>query len=115
MLLDHYFNDSTKYKEHFLDWFYMVQHPGEKIRHACILVSTQFQVGKGSIWRAIKLMFGSHNAKEIDVGQALDKSKGYLTNSQIVLIDEMQSAGKFDEKTALLNNLKELLRGEYIF
>ena len=115
MLLDHYFNDSTKYKEHFLDWLaYMVQHPGEKIRHACILVSTQFQVGKGSIWRAIKLMFGSHNAKEIDVGQALDKSKGYLTNSQIVLIDEMQSAGKFDEKTALLNNLKRIITEENI-
>ena len=114
-LLDHYFNDNQKYKEHFLDWLaYMVQHPGEKIRHACILVSTQFQVGKGSIWRAIKLMFGSHNAKEIDVGQALDKSKGYLTNSQIVLIDEMQSAGKFDEKTALLNNLKRIITEENI-
>ena len=35
-LLDHYFNDNQKYKEHFLDWLaYMVQHPGEKIRHAC--------------------------------------------------------------------------------
>jgi hypothetical protein len=59
-------------------------------------------------------MFGSHNAKEIDVGQALDKSKGYLTNSQIVLIDEMQSAGKFDEKTALLNNLKRIITEEEI-
>ena len=114
-LLDHYFNDNTKYKEHFLDWLaYQLQYPGEKIRHALILVSTQFQVGKGSIWRAIKLMFGSHNAREIDVGQALDKSKGYLTNSQIVLIDEMQSAGKFDEKTALLNNLKRIITEEHI-
>ena len=114
-LLDHYFNDNTKYKEHFLDWLaYQLQHPGEKIRHALILVSTQFQVGKGSIWRAIKLMFGSHNAREIDVGQALDKSKGYLTNSQVVLIDEMQSAGKFDEKTALLNNLKRIITEEHI-
>jgi len=114
-LLDHYFNDNTKYKEHFLDWLaYQLQYPGEKIRHALILVSTQFQVGKGSIWRAIKLMFGSHNAREIDVGQALDKSKGYLTNSQVVLIDEMQSAGKFDEKTALLNNLKRIITEEHI-
>jgi len=59
-------------------------------------------------------MFGSHNAREIDVGQALDKSKGYLTNSQIVLIDEMQSAGKFDEKMALLNNLKRIITEENI-
>jgi len=114
-LLDHYFNDNQKYKEHFLDWLaYQLQNPGEKIRHAVILVSTEYQVGKGSIWRAIKQMFGSHNAKEIDVGQALDKSKGYLTNSQIVLIDEMQSAGKFDEKTALLNNLKRIITEEEI-
>ena len=114
-LLDHLFNDQTKYKDHFLDWLaYQVQNRGEKIRYACIVVSTQYQVGKGSIWRAIKLMFGSHNAKEIDVGQALDKSKGYLTNSQIVLIDEMQSAGKFEEKMALLNNLKRIITEENI-
>ena len=114
-LLDHIFNDQSKYKEHFLNWLaYQLQNPGEKIRHACIMVTTQFQVGKGSMWRAIKLMFGSHNAREIDVGQALDKSKGYLTNSQIVLIDEMQSAGKFDEKMALLNNLKRIITEENI-
>ena len=114
-LLNHIFNDQTKYKDHFLDWLsYQVQHRGEKIRYACILVTTNYQVGKGSMWRAIKLMFGSHNAKEIDVGQALDKSKGYLTNSQIVLIDEMQSAGKFDEKMALLNNLKRIITEENI-
>ena len=113
--MDHIFNDQSRYKEHFLNWLsYQLQYPGEKIRHACIMVTTQFQVGKGSMWRAIKLMFGSHNAREIDVGQALDKSKGYLTNSQIVLIDEMQSAGKFDEKMALLNNLKRIITEENI-
>ena len=114
-ILDHFFNDQMKYKEHFLDWLaYQIQHPGVKIRHACILVSTQYQVGKGSMWRVIKEMFGSHNAKEIDVGQALDKSKGYLTNSQIVLIDEMQSAGKFDEKMKLLNDLKRIITEDHI-
>ena len=114
-LLDHYFNDTQKYKEHFLDWLaFQVQNPGVKIRHALILVSTQYQVGKGSMWRAIKQIFGSHNAKEIDVGQALDKSKGFLTNSQLVLIDEMQSAGKFDEKMKLLNDLKRIITEDHI-
>lgn len=114
-LLDHYFNDQMKYREHFLDWLaFQIQNPGVKIRHALILVSTQYQVGKGSMWRAIKQMFGNHNAKEIDVGQALDKSKGFLTNSQLVLIDEMQSAGKFDEKMKLLNDLKRIITEDHI-
>tara|TARA_R100001369_G_scaffold8823_1_gene21247 strand:- start:1811 stop:4030 length:2220 start_codon:yes stop_codon:yes gene_type:complete len=114
-LLNHYFNDQMKYKEHFLDWLaFQIQNPGVKIRHALILVSTQYQVGKGSMWRAIKQIFGSHNAKEIDVGQALDKSKGFLTNSQLVLIDEMQSAGKFDEKMKLLNDLKRIITEDHI-
>ena len=114
-LLNHYFNDQMKYREHFLDWLaFQIQNPGVKIRHALILVSTQYQVGKGSMWRAIKQMFGNHNAKEIDVGQALDKSKGFLTNSQLVLIDEMQSAGKFDEKMKLLNDLKRIITEDHI-
>ena len=57
---------------------------------------------------------GSHNAKEIDVGQAIDKSKGYLTNSQLVLIDEMQSAGDFNEKMKLLNHLKRIITEDSI-
>jgi len=114
-LLDHYFNGQEKYKNQFLDWWsFQIQNPGVKIRYAMILHSTYFQVGKGSIWRAMKLTFGSSNAKEIDVGQAIDKSKGYLTNSQLVLIDEMQSAGDFNEKMKLLNHLKRIITEENI-
>ena len=49
-----------------------------------------------------------------DAKDIVHKSKGYLTNSQIVLIDEMQSAGKFDEKTALLNKLKRIITEDKI-
>ncbi len=62
----------------------------------------------------MKLTFGIQNAKEIDVQQAVDKGKGYLTNSQIVMIDEIQSAGKMDKKIELLNNLKRLITEENI-
>ena len=114
-LLNHYFNGQTKYMNQFLDWWaFQIQKPGEKIRYAVILHSTFFQVGKGSIWRAMKLTFGAHNAKEIDVGQAIDKGKGYLTNSQVVLIDEMQSAGDFNEKMKLLNHLKRIITEDSI-
>jgi len=114
-LLDHYFNGQDKYKNQFLDWWaFQIQNPGIKIRYAMILHSKFFQVGKGSIWRAMKLTFGSQNAVEIDVGQAIDKGKGYLTNSQLVLIDEMQSAGDFNEKMKLLNHLKRIITEESI-
>ena len=114
-LLDHYFQGQTQYKDHFLTWWaYQIQNPGEKIRHAIILHSTHFQTGKGSIWRAMKLTFGIQNAKEIDVQQAVDKGKSYLTNSQVVMIDEIQSAGKMDKKIELLNNLKRIITEENI-
>ena len=109
-LLDHIFNEQIKYKEYFLDWIaYQIQNPGVKIRHALIIVSTNFQFGKGTLWKFIEKLFGQHNTLAIDVGQALDKSKSYLTNTQIVLIDEMESSGTFDEKKKLLNSLKRII------
>jgi|TARA_B100001964_G_scaffold235556_1_gene295836 hypothetical protein len=114
-LLDHYFQGQDQYKDHFLNWWaYQLQYPGEKIRHAIILHSTHFQTGKGSIWLAMKKTFGIQNAKEIDVQQAVDKGKSYLTNSQVVMIDEIQSAGKQDKKIELLNNLKRIITEENI-
>ena len=114
-LLNHIFNGNQDNIDIFLDWLaFQIQNPGVKIRWAIILVTTNFQTGKGSIWRTIKLMLGNNNAKEIDVGQALDKSKGYLTNSQIVLIDEMQSVGTFGERQELLNQLKRIITEDYV-
>jgi len=109
-LLDHIFNDQSKYKEYLLDWIaYQLQNPGVKIRHALIIVSFAFQFGKGTLWRFLELLFGLHNTLAIDVGQALDKGKSYLTNTQLVLIDEMESSGTFDEKKRLLNSLKRII------
>jgi hypothetical protein len=62
----------------------------------------------------MKKTFGVQNAKEIDVQQAVDKGKSYLTNSQLVMIDEIQSAGKMDKKVELLNNLKRIITEENI-
>ena len=69
----------------------MVQHPGIKIRYALIIVSTSFQFGKGTLWKILEKVFGLHNALAIDGEQAIDKSKTYLINTQLVLIDEMNS------------------------
>lgn len=109
-LLNHIFQDQTQYKEHFLDWIaFIVQNPGVKIRYAIVIVSTMFQVGKGSIFRCIRECLGKQNCKAITVGEALDKSKGYLTDKQLVLIDEMKSEGNYSEKEQLLNHLKIII------
>jgi hypothetical protein len=109
-LLNHIFQDQTQYKEHFLDWIaFIVQNPGVKIRYAIVIVSTMFQTGKGSIFRCIRECLGKQNCKAITVGEALDKSKGYLTDKQLVLIDEMKSEGNYSEKEQLLNHLKIII------
>jgi len=114
-LLKHIFNDQQEYIDQFLDWItFQIQNPGIKIRYAVVIVTTQFQMGKSSLFRAIRECLGSHNVKVINVKEALDKSKGYLTDSQLVLIDEMKSEGNFSEREALLNNLKQVITEDFI-
>ena len=97
-------------RKHFLDWIaYIIQNKGMKIRHGIILQSDTFQCGKGSIYDVVRDILGRVNAKKIELDQALDKGKGYLVNSIIVLIDEAKSSGKWEEKQRLINTLKTIL------
>ena len=109
-LLDYIFMHNKNHKKQFLDWLaYQVQHIGTKLRYAIIVYSKEYQIGKGSIWRAIEKVFGKHNTKEIDVEQALDHAKQYLRNCAIVCIDEMESSGTFSQKKTLLNAMKRII------
>ena len=82
---------------HVLDFYtYMVQNPGEKIRHALFILSEAKQVGKGWLFALMKKVFGPGNTSEIEINEALDKAKGYLDN-QLVLIDELKSQNIFHE------------------
>ena len=97
-------------RKHFLDFIaYIVQNPGKKIRHGLIMQSDEFQLGKGSLYDVVRDILGRVNAKKIELDQALDKGKGYLVNSIIVLIDEAKSSGKWEEKQRLINTLKTIL------
>ena len=99
-----------EHRKHFLDWIaYIVQNPGKKIRHGLIMQSDEFQLGKGSLYDVVRDILGRTNAKKIELDQALDKGKGYLINSIIVLIDEAKSSGKWEEKQRLINTLKTIL------
>ena len=100
----------VEYRNHFLDWIaYIVQNPGKKIRHGIIMQSDEFQLGKGSLYDVVRDILGRTNAKKIELDQALDKGKGYLINSIMVLIDEAKSSGKWEEKQLLLNTMKTII------
>ena len=97
-------------RKHFLDFIaYIVQNKGKKVRHGLILQSDEFQLGKGSLYDVVRDILGRVNAKKIELDQALDKGKGYLVNSIIVLVDEAKSSGKWEEKQRLINTLKTIL------
>ena len=69
------------------------------------------QVGKGRLFALMKKVFGSGNTSEIEINEALDKSKGYLDN-QLVLIDELKSQDNFTENKKLVNFLKRIISEE---
>jgi hypothetical protein len=109
-ILDHVFSGPSKYKDHFINFHaFNLQNPGIKQRHGLVIVSTEFQFGKGSLFRGLQLCYGIDNSLAIDIKQALDKSKGYLCNSMLVLIDEMQSSGKWEETQNVLNDMKRII------
>jgi hypothetical protein len=99
-------------KEKVLDWYcHIIQKPGDKIRYAILLYSPEQQLGKGSLFGLMRKILGSNNTMEIDVGEALDKAKGFL-NKQLVLIDELKSDEKYNTNKKLVNMLKRLITEE---
>ena len=97
-------------RNHFLNWYaYPLQNPGKKIRHAIIMQSDEFQLGKGSLFDLHRDMLGLHNTRKIELEEALDKGKGYLIGAQTVLIDEAKSSGSWSEKSKLINTLKTII------
>ena len=99
-----------EYRNHFIDWFaFPMQQPGIKIRHGVIFQSTVKQVGKGSLFDIQRDILGHHNTSKIDIGQALNRERGFLINKQVVLIDEAKASGRWSEKSMLVNTLKILI------
>jgi hypothetical protein len=110
-LVEHVIPDEIV-REFFLDFIcYHYQYPGEKIRFAFILQTSEFQIGKGSIWYGIKNTLGD-NVKKVDIEESLDKAKQFLTDRQLVLIDEMKSKGDWDEREEILNKFKLFITEE---
>ena len=96
-----------------LDWLSTIlQFKGRKIRHSILLYSKFFQIGKSSLFKLIMKILGEHNCSIIGPRQATDKGKGFLVDKQVVLIDEIKSTGKWEERNTILNILKPLMTEE---
>jgi len=112
-LMDHLF-PSLDIRTHIDDFISAhVQYPGKKIRHAPLIVSPAQRVGKGRMFAAIRRILGEDNTAEIDLKRALNQSKDYLTNKQLVLIDELKSESNWSEAQQLLNTLKRNITEEW--
>ena len=99
-----------EYRKHFLDWYaFPLQNPGVKIRHAIIMQSDEFQLGKGSLFDLHRDMLGKHNTNKIDLQQALNRERSFLVDKQTVLIDEAKASGSWTEKAMFINTLKTLI------
>ena len=57
-------------------------------------------------------ILGEHNCSIMGPRQATDKGKGFLVDKQVVLIDEIKSTGKWEERNTILNILKPLMTEE---
>ena len=98
-------------RKHFLDWYaFPLQNAGVKIRHAIIMQSDEFQLGKGSLFDlSIGIWLGKHNTNKIDLQQAINRERSFLVDKQTVLIDEAKASGSWSEKAMFINTLKTLI------
>ena len=98
-----------KEREHILNYLaFVVQNPGVKIRHAVLVYSKDYQIGKGSLFDVMTDILGEDNAAPGSVKSILDKGVTF-TNKLFVLIDECRNAGDFSENKKLLNDLKAII------
>jgi len=107
-LLEYLF-PNEEHRNHVLDWLaYIVQHPGQKLRYAILVMSTDWQVGKGSLHRAMEMILGKENTMPGNVKSMTDKGSMFA-DQQLVLIDECKSSGDISEKRNLVNDLKTII------
>ena len=115
-----YFIDLVEYiypDENERNWvldFYstLFQHPGRKIRSSILTYSKYQQIGKSSLFKTIQKGLGEDNCSIISPKQAIDRSKAFLIDKQLVLIDELRIDGTKNYKGLIMDILKPLMTEE---
>ena len=88
---------------------YMLQHPGEKIKWAIVLVSRIEGVGKGLLARICSRILGSDNVNEnANYKHLSNVHSTLLIGTQLLVLNEL-SLGDFKSKTEGTNTLKNYI------
>ena len=104
-----YLFPNEKERNHVLDFLAcVVQRPAVKIRHAILVYSEDWQIGKGSLFEVMTNILGEDNAEPGSVRSILDKGISF-SEKLLVLIDECSSTGEYSEKRNLVNDLKTII------
>ncbi|WP_156466903.1 DUF5906 domain-containing protein [Rhizobium sp. Leaf384] len=92
--------------DHLLDCLaFMVQHPGEKIRHAYLLGSAEQQIGKGQLLELIKQLLGPDNHQTIEGEDFGEKFNAHTADYQLLVVEELPLSNKL----GIYNKIKTLL------
>ena len=104
-----YLFPNEKERNHVLDWLaHVIQKTGVKIRHAVMVYSEDWQIGKGTLFDTMVDILGEENAEPGNVKSILDKGVTF-SEKLLVLIDECSSTGEYAEKRNLVNDLKTIV------
>jgi hypothetical protein len=99
-------NDGAIACEHLLDCLaFMVQHPGEKIRHVYLLASPEQQIGKGQLLELIKRLLGPDNHQTIEGEDFGEKFNAHTADYQLLVVEELPLSNKL----GIYNKIKTLL------
>ena len=109
-----YLIPDEKHRELVLDWLAcIVQQPGIKLRFCIVIVSSDWQVGKGSVFRAMQLILGKQNVMKTKIKAMKDKGSMY-TEKQFILIDEVADSQEHTKKRDLVNELKTIISDDTV-
>jgi hypothetical protein len=91
---------------HLLDCLsYVLQNPGEKIRHVYLLASPEQQIGKGQLLELIKRLLGPENHQTIEGEDFTEKFNAHTADYQLLVIEELPISNKL----GIYNKAKTLL------
>ena len=104
-----YLIPNEKHRDLVLDWLAcIVQQRGVKMRYCIVIVSSDWQVGKGTLYRVMELILGENNVMQTKIRAMKDKGSMY-SDRQLVLIDECADKGDHTSKRDLVNELKTII------
>jgi len=101
--------DDTAYG-YLLNWFaFHVQHPGEKISSAPMLVGLP-GTGKSLLTSVFRAMLGARHVIEITPENLESRFNSFLQRAQLIVVEEMRT----DDKWKLMNKLKPWITNEVL-